>query len=80
MKKSGIVRNVDPLGRVVLPKEIRKVLSISEGDPVEIVKENNQIIVKKYYKGCIFCGDYNEVQEFKGMNVCSGCKKELAKG
>ena len=77
MKKSGIVRNVDPLGRVVLPKEIRKVLSISEGDPVEILKENNQIVVKKYYKGCIFCGNENEVSEFKGITICSGCRKSL---
>lgn len=77
MKKSGIVRNVDNLGRVVLPKEIRKVLSISEGDPVEISQENNQIVVKKYYKGCIFCGNEMEPFEFKGMNVCRECKKEL---
>lgn len=77
MKKSGIVRNVDNLGRVVLPKEIRKVLSISEGDPVEILKENNQIVVKKYYKGCIFCGNENEVTEYKGMSICGECIKEL---
>ncbi|WP_160687656.1 AbrB/MazE/SpoVT family DNA-binding domain-containing protein [Clostridium sp. C2-6-12] len=77
MKKSGIVRNVDNLGRVVLPKEIRKVLSISEGDPVEISQENNQIVVKKYYKGCIFCGMENEVTEFKGISICGGCIKEL---
>jgi transcriptional pleiotropic regulator of transition state genes len=80
MKKSGIVRNVDNLGRVVLPKEIRKVLSISEGDPVEILKENNQIVVKKYYKGCIFCGNEMEPFEFKGMNVCGECRKELVEG
>ena len=54
-------------------------MSISEGDPVEIVKENNQIILRKYHVGCIFCGENNGINEFKGMNVCSGCKKELAK-
>ena len=79
MKESGIVRNVDNVGRVVIPVEIRKIMSISEGDPVEIVKENNQIILRKYHVGCIFCGEDNGIKEFKGMNVCSGCKKELAK-
>ena len=34
MKASGIVRKVDPLGRIVIPKEIRKVMSINEGDPI----------------------------------------------
>ena len=42
MKESGIVRNVDPLGRIVIPKEIRKVMAINEGDPLEIVKDNNE--------------------------------------
>ena len=74
MKESGIVRNVDNVGRVVIPMEIRKIMSISEGDPVEIVKENNQIILRKYHVGCIFCGDDKGINEFKGMNVCNGCK------
>ncbi len=80
MKESGIVRNVDNVGRIVIPKEIRKLMSISEGDPVEIVKENNQIIIRKYHKGCIFCGNDEGVLDFKGMNVCGGCRKELMEG
>ncbi|POO88702.1 AbrB family transcriptional regulator, partial [Clostridium sp. 2-1] len=56
MKSSGIVRNLDNLGRVVIPKEIRKVLGINEGDPIEIAKVNNDIVLRKYSKGCIFCG------------------------
>ncbi len=79
MKESGIVRNVDNVGRVVIPMEIRKIMSIKEGDPVEIVKENNQIILRKYQVGCIFCGEDKGLLEFKGMNVCNGCKKELGK-
>lgn len=49
MKATGIVRRVDDLGRVVVPKEIRKTLKIREGDPVEIFTDNQgQIILKKY--------------------------------
>ena len=54
MKSSGIVRKLDPLGRIVIPKEIRKVLGIGEGDSLEIAKVDNEIVVRKYSKGCIF--------------------------
>jgi transcriptional pleiotropic regulator of transition state genes len=77
MKASGIIRNVDPLGRVVIPKEMRKVLDINEGDPIEIVKVNNDIILRKYSKGCIFCGRDKEVSEFNNLPVCSSCRKAL---
>ncbi|WP_164914424.1 AbrB/MazE/SpoVT family DNA-binding domain-containing protein [Aminipila luticellarii] len=49
MKATGIVRRVDDLGRVVLPKELRRVLGIKEGDPLEIFVDNaGEIILKKY--------------------------------
>ncbi len=49
MKATGIVRKIDELGRVVIPKEIRKALRIREGDPLEIYTEKNgEIIFKKY--------------------------------
>ena len=77
MKASGIIRNVDPLGRVVIPKEIRKVLGINEGDPLEIAKVNNDIVLRKYSKGCIFCGSEKNVKDFNNVPVCRGCKKSL---
>ncbi|OVE70020.1 AbrB family transcriptional regulator [Clostridium diolis] len=77
MKASGIIRNVDPLGRVVIPKEMRKVLDINEGDPIEIIKVNNDIVLKKYSKGCIFCGSDKDVSEFNNLPVCSGCRTAL---
>ena len=49
MKATGIVRRIDELGRVVIPKEIRRTLRIREGDPLEIFTENDGgIILKKY--------------------------------
>ena len=80
MKESGIVRKVDPLGRIVIPKEIRKVMSINEGDALEIVKDNNGILLRKYHEGCIFCGGDKSIIEFKGMLVCEKCKKALIEG
>ena len=49
MKATGIVRRVDDLGRVVIPKEIRRTLKIREGDPLEIFLEDNDCICFKKY-------------------------------
>ena len=49
MKATGIVRRVDDLGRVVIPKEIRRTASIREGDPLEILlDEDGAVVFRKY--------------------------------
>ena len=49
MKATGIVRRIDDLGRVVIPKEIRRTLKIREGDPLEIFIEDNDCVCFKRY-------------------------------
>ena len=77
MKSTGIVRNIDELGRVVVPKEIRKKLGISNTDPVEIYVEDNKIILTKYIPVCHFCGSSDGLIEHKDKNICSACIAEL---
>ena len=49
MKATGIVRRIDDLGRIVIPKEIRRTLRIKEGDPLEIFTDREgEVILKKY--------------------------------
>ncbi len=49
MKATGIVRRIDDLGRIVIPKEIRRTLRIKEGDPLEIYTDRDgEVIFKKY--------------------------------
>ena len=48
MKATGIVRRVDDLGRVVIPKEIRRACNIREGDPLEIFLQDGAVVFKKY--------------------------------
>lgn len=48
MKATGIVRHVDDLGRVVLPKELRRTLKIATGDPIEFFTDGENIILHKY--------------------------------
>ena len=78
MKSTGIVRRIDELGRIVLPIEIRKNLSLSSRDAVEIFVNEDTIVLKKYEPACIFCGSPKDVEVFKDKNICPACKKELA--
>ena len=48
MKATGIVRRVDDLGRVVIPREIRKQMGIREGEPMEIFLENDAVMFRRY--------------------------------
>lgn len=78
MKSTGIVRKVDELGRVVIPIELRRTLSIGEKDSLEIYVDSDKIILKKYEPACIFCGNAENVINYKGKNICEHCLKEMA--
>lgn len=80
MKSTGVVRQLDPLGRVVLPKELRRTLNINEKDGLEIFVDGEKIILKKYEPGCTFCGEIKDVTEFKGTNICPNCRQNLKMG
>jgi len=77
MNATGIVRNLDNLGRIVLPIELRRTLDISAGDALEIYVDGASIILRKYQPACIFCGKSKGVRNFKGKNICADCLKEL---
>ncbi len=77
MKSTGIVRKVDELGRIVLPIELRRTLNIDIKDSLEIYVDNNTIVLKKYEPTCLFCGESNEVVNYKDKNVCKKCLEEL---
>lgn len=48
MKATGIIRRIDELGRIVIPKEIRRTLRLHEGDPMELYVEKDSVVFKKY--------------------------------
>ena len=77
MKKIGIVRNIDELGRIVIPKEMRTQMDIACGDPVEISTEGNKIILSKFSPRCLFCGEDANVSLFKGKKICKSCIAEI---
>ena len=78
MKSTGIVRKVDELGRIVIPKELRKKFCIAEKDGLEIYVEDDRIILKKYEPSCVFCQNVDNVFDYHGRNVCPDCIRVLA--
>ncbi|SHG41817.1 transcriptional regulator, AbrB family [Thermosyntropha lipolytica DSM 11003] len=79
MKSTGVVRKVDELGRIVIPIELRRTMGIEEKDALEIYVDGDKIILKKYEPACIFCGNAEEVINYKGKNLCRNCLTELNK-
>ena len=83
MKSIGVVRKVDELGRIVLPVEIRRTLSIKAGKdkenntPLEIFIDGEQIILRKYEPCCIFCAESKGLSEYKRKKICPSCIKVI---
>ncbi|WP_248931125.1 AbrB/MazE/SpoVT family DNA-binding domain-containing protein [Paenibacillus hamazuiensis] len=77
MKPAGVVRKVDQLGRIVLPKSLRKRYQMNEGDPVEILVSGDHIILERYRPRCVFCSNMEQVSEFKERHICSVCLSEM---
>ena len=78
MKSLGILRKIDELGRVVLPKELRCSFDIHPGDSIEIYTDrDNSIILKKYQHRCVFCSSADELVEYKGKMVCQDCIDDI---
>lgn len=78
MKATGIIRRVDELGRVVIPIEIRNQFNIVEKDQIEVYVDDSSIILKKYEPNCIFCGNTENLVEYKEKLVCNNCSNQLS--
>ena len=74
MKSTGIIRPVDKMGRVVIPKEIRTLLKIeNDVDSFEIYVDDDKVILKKYQPTCIFCDSLADSIQYGGYTVCKDC-------
>ena len=78
MKSTGIVRNLDELGRIVIPKELRKKLGLEQKDSLEIFIDGNSIMLRKYEKGCIFCNNSKDLQVYKDKLICKKCLNSIS--
>lgn len=81
MKATGITRKIDELGRIVIPRELRKTLNINTKDPIEIFTEEDSIILRKYESNmaCMITGEVSNknISLFNGKFVVSSEGAEL---
>ncbi|NLW73399.1 MAG: AbrB/MazE/SpoVT family DNA-binding domain-containing protein [Clostridiales bacterium] len=77
MKSTVKIRQVDDLGRFVLPKKLRKAYNISPNDTLSIYTENDRIILQKYVPPCVFCSSTENITCFMEKRICGECLKKL---
>lgn len=78
MRHTGIVRNLDNLGRIVIPKEMRRVLGIEEKDPIEILIQDDAIMLRKYEPADIFTGEKEDLIDYCGKKISKKSITEMA--
>jgi transcriptional pleiotropic regulator of transition state genes len=76
--RTGIIRHIDELGRIVIPIEIRKSFGLGEKDPLEISVKDETILLSKPQTVCVFCGRDGPLEEYRGRSICRLCIEELA--
>jgi transcriptional pleiotropic regulator of transition state genes len=77
MKTTGIIRQLDTLGRIVLPIELRRTIGIGPKDMIEIFVEGSSVILRKYEPDCLFCSGSRDLTPYKDKMICACCLKEL---
>ncbi len=78
MKSLGIVRRLDELGRIVIPKEIRTKLGTGAGTPMEMFMQGaNEIVIRPYIPDCVFCGE-EATTTLHNKHICDNCICEIS--
>lgn len=77
MRPADCICKIDKLGRVLIPKTLRKKLEFQVDDPIEVFTEDDAIILKKYRKRCAVCGSDEDIIEFHDKHICRSCLDEL---
>lgn len=79
MKATGITKQIDPLGRLLIPKPIRKALDVSEEDVLEFfIGNDGEVIIKKYEISCLFCGADEDLIDFENKKICKCCIDKIS--
>jgi len=81
MKATGIVRRIDELGRVVIPKSIRNVYGWEPGTPLEMFTTDDTVVMRKYVPGCSLCGSVEGyLQElYPNKLLCPRCIERIGR-
>jgi len=81
MKPLGIVRKLDNLNRLTIPKELCRSLNMEPGTPLEILADEKGLRIQKHSEGCVYCHSEDKVVVWHGVLICRACASDiLAKG
>ena len=68
-----MIKRLDSLGRVVVPKGFRLKLGLKPGDPLDFEIKGNRIIISLHEDGCTFCGRQNAEKVYLSKKICGDC-------
>jgi len=78
MRTTGLTRGIDDVGRIVIPKEYRRILQLNnKEDSLEISVEGDRIVLRKHIPACTFCMSAEGIVEYSGYKVCRSCVDNL---
>jgi transcriptional pleiotropic regulator of transition state genes len=77
MKATGIVRQLDQMGRLVIPAELRHQMGFAVDDPVEMFVIDDALVLQKHQDKCTFCGSTENLKTFMDKHVCKNCVGEI---
>ena len=77
MNPAGFILKIDQLGRIVIPKPLRKKLELELGDSIEVFNENDGIFLNKYCTSCSLCGSNDNIVTFQEKAICENCLNEI---
>lgn len=70
-------RQVDDLGRVVIPIEVYRLLGVRRGTKIDISHDDGTVVLEVHRARCYVCGLEHDMRQFKGKHVCSSCLAEM---
>ena len=76
--RSGIIRTIDELGRITLPKEMRDCGGFEIGDVCEITYANRELHIRKVRYACMACGKEEGLVDYRGITLCPRCVRQMA--
>ncbi len=77
MKKSITTREIDSLGRIVIPVEIRRALKLDTNTAVDVYIEDGHISIYKHSYSCVLCGNEGDLKQIYGKMVCKDCIRKI---
>lgn len=75
--KVKIVREMDELGRIVLPQEIRNALGWGANTKVSVIHKNDRVMLRRYTGSCFVCGSEKDIRAIRNKFICENCIHEM---